>query len=113
MNLGIQTVDDANLVPAFDQRIDQMRADEPGTTRNRAIQISKAVTKGGMASVDQTAPTPIGPPGSLGGASRYDFNRHSPDSRQFQARFAPLAGAGRRPLPPPLGTQASRTYDCT
>src|SRR6516165_7935021 len=34
MNLRVQTVDDANLVPTFDQRIDQMRANESGTTNH-------------------------------------------------------------------------------
>src|SRR6516165_9241087 len=34
MNLRVQTIDDANLVPAFDQRIDQMRADESRTTNH-------------------------------------------------------------------------------
>jgi hypothetical protein len=34
MNLRVQTIDDANLVPAPDQRIDQMRANESGTTNH-------------------------------------------------------------------------------
>ena len=39
MNLRVQTVDDANLVPAPDQRIDQMRANESGTTNDHDAQV--------------------------------------------------------------------------
>jgi hypothetical protein len=39
MNLWVQTIDDAHLVPAFDQRIDQMRANESGTTNDHDAQV--------------------------------------------------------------------------
>jgi hypothetical protein len=39
MNLPVQTIDDAHLVPAFDQHIDQMRANESGTTNDHDAQV--------------------------------------------------------------------------
>jgi len=39
MNLRVQTIDDANLVPSFDKRIDQMRANESGTTNDHDAQV--------------------------------------------------------------------------
>jgi len=38
MNLRVQTIDDANLVAAFDKRIDQVRANESGTTNDHHAQ---------------------------------------------------------------------------
>src|SRR5215469_15411072 len=39
MNLRVETIDDAHLVPALDQRIDQMRANESGTTNDHDAQV--------------------------------------------------------------------------
>jgi hypothetical protein len=39
MNLPVETIDDAHLVPAFDKRIDQMRANESGTTNDHDAQV--------------------------------------------------------------------------